>query len=324
MARRGEALRAIGAVVLVAWCAWASATDLRATQKAAADKDAAFAALVNGEPITRGEVARLVASPVERRQLLQEAGGAKKAQSTKLDRLALQTLIRRRLILQEAARRNFTIPDEEVDKAVTTLRRRFADLKGLGTWMREQGLDERSLFSTLRAEALAARVRHALVEDVRVTDEQASEYYEAHKHELTIEQVRLQIIVVQDEAAAREILSELERGGNFHTIAQQRSRGARASRGGDAGWRDVAGLPAHLRGAVAAMKPRQARGPLQRGDEFLIVRLEDRRVSTPQTLAEARAEVERRLLPLKQRQAVELWLTEQEKKSRIEVFRDAN
>jgi len=37
-------------------------------------------------------------------------------------------------------------------------------------------------------------------------------------------------------------------------------------------------------------------------------------------LAEAQAEIERRLLPAKQEEACKTWLTEQEKKSKIEVF----
>jgi hypothetical protein len=62
-------------------------------------------------------------------------------------------------------------------------------------------------------------------------------------------------------------------------------------------------------------------GPLQKGaDEFLIVGLEGRRPVRAKSLGEARPEIERRLLPAKQQEAVQAWLTEQEKTSKIEVY----
>lgn len=318
MVRPHNALQQAALMVAIAVGLCAARLDVRADQRAGTD----IAALVNGEPVTRAEVARLLASPVERRQLLQEPGAAN-AEGKDLNRLALQTLIRRRLILQEAARRQFTIAADDVDRAVTSLRRRFDDLESLGTWMREQGLDERSLFETIRMELLAARVRAALSQDVRVPDDVAARYYDLHKDDLKRDEVRLQIIVVKDETAAREILRTLREGANFAALAQQHSVGRRASQGGDTGWVDVETLGPALRGAVGDMTTRQARGPLPLGDAFLIVRLGGRRTGRTKTLAEARPEIERRLLPTRQREVVEAWLADQEKKSTIE-FPDAD
>jgi parvulin-like peptidyl-prolyl isomerase len=285
----------------------------------AASPDAALAARVNGERVAWEDVKRLIASPVERPLLVKELG-TKDPDNAALEKLAVRTLIRRRLIVQEAVRRNLTISEEEVDKAVTALRRRFGDLKALGLWMREQGLDERSLFDTVRTELMAARVRAALVESVRVSAEETRNYYDTHTDELTFEEVRLQIIVAREDAAAREILAALEKGGNFGALAAERSVGARASRGGDTGWVAAETLWRPLREAVARMAPRQAHGPLRRDDEFLIVRLDGRRPGRAKTLTEATSEIERRLLPGQQRAAIEAWLTEQETKATIEIF----
>lgn len=288
-------------------------------RRGANTSETTLAARVNGESVTRAEVTRLLASAVERRQLLQEPGASKAAEGD-LDRLAVQTLIRRRLILQEAARRKLTVSDQEVDKAVKALRLRFDDLKGLAAWMRDQGLDERSLFETIRVELLASRVRAALVEHVTVAEEQISEYYDAHKDELKIDEVRLQIIVVTDEKAAHEIMTALGKGADFGALAQQHSIGRRASTGGDTGWVDADTLWRPLREAVHGMEARQARGPLRRDNEFLIVRLDGRRVGRTKTPAEARLEIVRRLLPARHQAAVQAWLIEQEKKSTIEIF----
>ena len=75
-----------------------------------------------------------------------------------------------------------------------------------------------------------------------------------------------------------------------------------------------------MRDAVSTLKPGEAIGPLQKGEQFLIVRLQERRPGRTKTLAEARPEIERRLLAAERQAVVATWLAEQEKKAKIEVF----
>ena len=275
---------------------------------------------VNGEPVTRAEFRRMLANPLTSRQLEQEPS-VKRVQPNALDRLAMKNLIQRRLMLQEARRRNITVEEKEVDQAITSLRRQFKDLKRFGAWMKEQGLDERSLFASVRADMVADRVRTALLEGSHVTDDQVYDYYRAHLQDFrTGEEVRLRIIAVKDRSTGEEIMAALQRGRNFATVARQRSIGMRAAQGGDAGWLDSHTLWEPLRSVVRELKPHQAAGPLEKGGEFLIVRLEERRPARTKTMAESRAQIERILLPVKQREVIQTWLAEQEAKSKIDVL----
>jgi hypothetical protein len=62
-------------------------------------------------------------------------------------------------------------------------------------------------------------------------------------------------------------------------------------------------------------------GPVQKAEgEFLLVGLEGRRPVRAKSLAAARPEIEQHLLAIKQQEAIQAWLTGQEKKSKIEVF----
>jgi parvulin-like peptidyl-prolyl isomerase len=320
--QRKSLLRVCRALAVVGWI-WTLESRAGAAQISGfAKKDVAVAARVNGELITRAEVEKLLASPRERQQLL-GAPDVEERDSKELDRRALDRLIERRLVLQEAGRRKFTVAEKELDKAVGSLRRRFDDIKGLGVWMHEQGLDDKSLFETARVEMLAARVRAALVQDVRVADDRVQQFYAAHKDDLKMQEVRLQIIVVNDEGAANEIMAALKAGGDFGKLAQQRSVGLRAAQGGDTEWVDVETLWPPMRDAVRTMKPRQARGPLKREAEFLIVRVHERREGRAMTLSEARPHIERRLLPAAQHDAVQAWLTAQKKTAKIEILLQA-
>ena len=306
--------------VAVAGSAWASADAASAPQTGSPTKaDTTVVARVNGDAVTRAELTRMLNSPGTPGKLQQEFGVADIKQKD-LERLAVRSLVRRRLMLQEAVRRNLVVTDEELDRGMTSLRRRFADLRNFGIWMKEEGLDDQSLFETLRAEMLVTRLAGALVADVRVTEEQIRKYYDAYKKDLNTEEVWLQIIVVKSSDEAKQIQAALAKGDDFGRLAQRRSVGVRAARGGDAGWVQSETLWAPMRDAVSTLKPGQAIGPLQRGNEFLVVRLHERRPGRTKSLGEARAEIERRLLAEKQQTALRTWLIEQEKKSNVEVF----
>jgi peptidyl-prolyl cis-trans isomerase C/foldase protein PrsA len=263
----------------------------------------------------------MLADPLMQYQFEREPG-SQKADSKEEERLALQKLIHRLLILQEARRRNITVTEQDFDQTLTALRRRFADVRSFGVWMKERGLDDRSLFDMIRTEMLMRRVMTALVERIRPTEVEAQAYYETHKEDLTIgEEVRLRIIVVKSRKAAEEILAALRKGENFSRLARARSLGLHAAQGGDMGWVSLQTLPSPLQRAVEKLKTDDVGGPLQKSaDEFLIVGLEGRRPVRAKSSAEARPEIERRLLHEKQQEAIQTWLKEQENKSKIELF----
>jgi peptidyl-prolyl cis-trans isomerase SurA len=310
-------------VVAVAVAPWAPAGAARAAQPGnPTGPDATVVARVNGDSITRAELRRMRDNPLTRRQLQLELG-VEGRDPERLDRLALQKLIHLRLLIQEARQRSMTVTEKELDQAITSLRRGFDDLRSFGMWMNEQGLDERSLFGAIRDDLLADRVRTSLAEGARVGEKDVQQYYEAHQEELRRAEVRLQIIAVHDKATAEEVVATLQKGEAFSRVARKRSSGRLAARGGDMGWINLGSLEPQLRDAAATLKVGDARGPLRRGDEFLVVRLAARRPGQTMTLAHARPEIERRLLPAKRQEAVEAWLTEQQVKSKIEVLTDA-
>ena len=298
-------LVAIGATALGLFTVWS--------------QDPEIVARVNGEAVTRSELQRMVADPLVKRQLQQELGG-QKADSKELDRLAVRKLILRRLVLQEAGRREVRVTDEDVTRAVADLHGRFKEPGKFSAWLKERGLDDSSLPDAIRTELLTTRVRAVLVEGVRITDEQVKEFYEAHKEELkTAGQVRLRILAVKDKKGAEETLAALRKGQDFARLARERSL-FRATQGGDTGWVSPRTLPSPLRETVGTLKAGETRGPLQSGTAFLLVRVEDRRPAQPMSLAEARPAIERRLLAPKQQEMLQAWVTEQEKKAKIEVF----
>jgi parvulin-like peptidyl-prolyl isomerase len=305
-------------VVAIASALWASARPADARQALANVKADIVVARVNGEPISGAEFRRMVGNPLTRQRLEQEFG-ERTAGPDELERLALRRLIQRRLMLQEAARRNLTVTDKELDTGIAGLRRRFDDLKSFGQWMRDQELDDRSLLATIGEEMLTARVAGALVADVRCTEAEIDEYYRAHTDDLRIDEIWIQVIVVSDRSTAEAIQRGLKTGEDFGRLAQRLSLGRRAKEGGDVGWVNAATLWPPMRDLVSTLKPGEAIGPLERGEEFLIVRLHQRRQGRAKTIEEARRDITSLLLAQKQHATLQAWMAEQEKRATIEV-----
>jgi len=285
------------------------------------DPQAEILARVNGEPVTRGDLQRLLADPGAHWQLREELD-AQAADDNGLFALALHKLVQHRLFLQQADRQNIEISGQELDKAILALRSRFTDLKGFGVWMQARGLNEQTLFDSLRDDLRVRRVIATLVQDVHASPQQVQEYYASHREDLHAgEEVRLRMIVVRSLEDAKEILVALRAGEDFSRLARQHSLGRRAARGGDTGWVDSRSLTNPLRMAVDSLQAGEASHPLQRNtNEYLVVALQDRRPLPAATLEEARPVIEQHLLATLRQEAVGSWLGRQEALSTIEVL----
>ena len=119
-------------------------------------------------------------------------------------------------------------------------------------------------------------------------------------------------------SAADEVLRELDKGADFATLARERSKGARAAEGGELGWVDAEKLPQVLEKAVPRMKVGQTSKALRSGNDYVIVRLADRRDAGLISMAEARPAIEQRVVGAKRAAALMAWLAAQEKRAKID------
>ena len=320
----GAGLTVRGIAACAALCAFvASAAAQGSGQPAVAASVAApdIAARVNGEPITRVEWQRTLTDP-RTRSLYQREHSAKQVDSQAYGRWVLQRLIVKHLTLQEAARRQFVVSETDLDEAVQAWKASYkGGPKGLQKYLNSRGLDETALRETLRADMLVARVTSEVIKDVRLTERELRAYYEKNKAELQLpEEVLLKVIAVKDKAAAEGIVASLRKGEPFENAAREVSTEPRASLLSNGRWIAVNAMPPALREPVAALKASENTEVLKGGSEYYVVRLEDRRPARAQTLAEAQPQIEQRLLPEKQKEALQAWLRKQEKKAKIEVL----
>jgi parvulin-like peptidyl-prolyl isomerase len=148
------------------------------------------------------------------------------------------------------------------------------------------------LFSTQYDRTVASFVILPLdgspIDSSKFSDSALKAYYEAHKGDFSspamvqAEIVQIPLTVGPDEdaiarAEAEAIVRDVRAGADFAQLAQERSEGPYAERGGDMG-QDVAisRLPPALQPVIAALQPGQVADPIRDGNTYFIFKLVNR------------------------------------------------
>ena len=113
-------------------------------------------------------------------------------------------------------------------------------------------------------------------------------------------------ILVETEEEAAAIVTELEGGADFATLAQERSTGPSGPNGGQLGWFGMGAMVAPFEKAVVAMEPETISAPVQTQFGWHVIRLNEVRQMEAPTLDEVRDQLTEQL----QRSAIEARIAE--------------
>ncbi|CAH6659877.1 peptidylprolyl isomerase [Pseudocitrobacter vendiensis] len=145
------------------------------------------------------------------------------------------------------------------------------------------------------------------------SEEDVQAYYDQHKDEFTQpERKRYSIIQTKTEADAKAILDELNNGGDFATIAKEKSTDVISKRnGGDMGWLEDSATVPELKDAGLKEKG-QLSGVIKSSVGFLIARLDDVQPEQVKPLADVHAQIADKV---KQEKALDAYYALQQKVS---------
>ena len=177
---------------------------------------------------------------------------------------------------------------------------RLISQKLLGAAGREQGLADDAEVMDLLAQAEENIIQQIYVRrylDAQVSEEAVRAIYDetigASEPEV---EVQASHILVSEEDVAKAIIEELAAGADFATLAQERSEGPSASRGGDLGFFARGDMVPPFADAAFSMEPGQITdAPVQTQFGWHVIQVVDRREVAPQPFAEARGQIEQRL-----------------------------
>jgi peptidyl-prolyl cis-trans isomerase SurA len=318
---------------LAAVCAFALLPICRAAFAQEAQVVDGIAAVVNGDVITFSQV-RQLSAPREKLLRSQFTGQELENKLQEVRKLALKDLIDRRLIIQAFKKESFQIPDHIVDQRVhdivresfggdrnTFVKTLEAQNYSLGEFKEKEM--ERIIVSAMRS--------HNVKTNYIISPTKIEDFYRKHRDLFTTkEEIKLRMIMISGQkdtgnaqaqkALAEEVLGKLASGGEFEQVAQIYSEDSTKENGGDWGWIQRNTLAAPLEKFAFNIPVGRISSIIDYAGNYYILKVEDKRGGTTKSLAEARSDIEKKLIQDEAAQIQERWIASLREKAYIRQF----
>src|SRR6058998_26703 len=292
-----------------------------------------IAAVVNGEVITFSQV-RALSAPREKLLRSQFTGKDLEKKLIELRELALKDLIDRRLVIQAFKKESYQIPDHIVDERMhqiiresfggdrnTFIKTLEAQNYTLGEFKEKE--TERIMVQAMRSHNIKM---NSIISPTKVED-----YYRKHRNEFTNkEQIKLRMIMISGQkdtatapaqkALAEEVLGKLAAGAEFNQTAQVYSEDSTRDNGGDWGLIERNTLAGPLEKIAFNMPVGRISNIIDYAGNYYILKVEDKHGGTTRSLAEARSDIEKKLIQQEAQQLQERWIASLRAKAYIRTF----
>lgn len=200
-----------------------------------------------------------------------------------------------------------------------SVREELINLELAGQEAVRQGLDKQpNVAARLELDRLSVLTRAYLQEYLRehpITDEALRKEYDKIKPQLATKEYRARHILVNGEDEAKDIIKQLNAGGNFEKLAAEKSKDPGSKgRGGDLDWSPASRYVKPFGDALVGLKKGQTtKAPVKTDFGWHVIRLDDERVARLPSFEEAKPTLERNL----QREAVQKAITDLRAKAKI-------
>ncbi len=167
-----------------------------------------------------------------------------------------------------------------------------------------------------RAATLAQAVVRARLDANPITDEQVQAEYERFTTEDLGEELNARHILVQEEALARQLITQLDDGADFAELAREHSQDGSSQNGGDLGWFDQSMMVEPFGATAAALEiGAYTANPVQTRFGWHVIKLDGRRSADAPPIEEIREEI----VGFLQAQMIENWVNELRGEATIEI-----
>jgi peptidyl-prolyl cis-trans isomerase C len=140
--------------------------------------------------------------------------------------------------------------------------------------------------------ALAELLFKKFAEGAEPTDAELKAEYDARIAESPKEEYHAKHILVEDEAKAKELITQLDKGGNFEQLAKDNSKDGSATEGGDLGWFNPNQMVKPFSDALQQLEPgKYTATPVQSEFGWHVIRLEEKRATAPPPFDSVKAQL---------------------------------
>ena len=247
--------------------------------------------------VLQSELDEQVASIVERvKAAKQELPPENVLRQQVLERLVLQEIQ-----MQRASRGNMKVPDETLNSALQDIaQRNNIPLSRLPDVLAQHGIDYPSYREAMRKELTLTLLRQRdVIQRISVTPREIDQYLERQKNapeqsaEYNVSHILISVPqtaspdqLVEAENRAKDVYKRASEGEDFSKLALAYSNSQTALEGGALGWRKGSELPTVLSEVIAKLAPGKVSEPLRTPTGYHIVRLNETRGASGQSVVE--------------------------------------
>ncbi|MCY4154847.1 MAG: peptidylprolyl isomerase [Gammaproteobacteria bacterium] len=221
-----------------------------------------------------------------------------------LEKQVLDRLIMTRLQIQMAGNTGIRVDDETLNRTISNIaRENQLSLNEFREILEGDGYGYENFRKEIRNEILISRLQQRQVDNRVIVTEREIENYlsnQEHQGETDIEFRISHILIAIPEGAstrqvtqaretAEKVLSELQEGADFSSMAATYSDGQQALDGGDLGWRKAGQVPTLFADFIAAMEVGGLSEIIKSPSGYHIIRLQDKRSSEQVVVTQTKA-----------------------------------
>ena len=282
-----------------------------------------IAAVVDGEVITLSELEEFLGPERARREGVNIDIGREEAR-----RRALERLIERKVLLQEAKDKGIEVREERIDRRLGELRERFASEEEFRQALREENLTEAKLRRRIEKDLMVSLLIDKEVRArIRVGGEEIRLFFEENRERFKEpEEVELSHILIKakegevwKEKKGEELLRRLREGADFSLLAREYSQGPTAKRGGRLGFLRRGELSPEFAEAVSGLEVGEVSDLIKMEDGFHIIKLKGRKAARQMELSEVKDIIEALIFAEKAEKRYQEWVKELKKEAHIEI-----
>jgi peptidyl-prolyl cis-trans isomerase C len=151
--------------------------------------------------------------------------------------------------------------------------------------------DVTAALAVQRLKVISNAALAAMARDIQVSDDELKKAYEEVKKNATRTEYKARHILVKDEAEAKKIIKELDKGTDFGELAKKKSE-ATGKDGGDLDWFTADQMVKPFAEAVAKMKPgTYTKEPVQTQFGWHVINLQESRTAEPPSFEDAKPQL---------------------------------
>ena len=229
---------------------------------------------------------------------------------------AVESLITKKVIEQEADKRDVKVKDSEINEKVDAYKESYGGEEALISALEASGLTLDDLKEDLEVNI---KIEKLMQEDIEISEDEVKAYYEENKANYDQpEQVEVSHILVEDKDEANDLLKKIKAGKDFAKLAKENSTDpGSAENGGELGYISKGEMVEEFEKAAFALKDNEVSDVVKSQYGYHIIKKTGHKEAKESTYEEFKEDAKEAALSEKIASESETWLEELKKDYKI-------